>query len=35
MRGYKRDQSILNVSSLLGWIRMQGKGYSLAELVAN
>jgi transposase-like protein len=35
MRGYKRDQSILNVSSLLGWIRMQGQGYSLAEIFAN
>ncbi len=31
----KRDQSILNVSSLLGWIRMQGAGYDLAELVTN
>ncbi len=35
MRGYKRDQSILNVSSLLAWIRMQGKGYTLAEIFAN
>ncbi len=35
MRGYKRDQSTLNVSSLLGWIRMHGKGYSLAEIFAN
>ncbi len=35
MRGYKRDQSILNVSSLVGWIRMQGDGYSLTELMTN
>jgi hypothetical protein len=35
MRGYKRDQSILNVSSLLGWIRIQGDGYNLAPLFAN
>lgn len=35
MRGYKRDESILNVSSLIGWVRSQGDGYSLAELVAS
>lgn len=35
MRGYKRDQSILNVSSLLDWIRMQGDGYNVAPLFAN
>jgi len=33
MRGYKRDDSILNVSSLLGWIGMQPSGYNLGELV--
>jgi transposase-like protein len=35
MRGYKRDESILNVSSLLGWVRAQGDGYSLAGLMAS
>ncbi len=42
MRGYptgslwdKREQSILNVSSLIGWIRMQGADYDLSELVAH
>jgi len=33
MRGYKRDASILNVSSLLGWVGMQPAGYNLGELV--
>ena len=33
MRGYKRDASILNVSSLLGWVGMQPLGYNLGELV--
>ncbi len=33
MRGYKRDQSILNISSLLGWIGMHGIGYEMAELM--
>jgi hypothetical protein len=33
MRGYKRDASILNVSSLLGWVGMQPAGYSLGELM--
>ena len=33
MRGYKRDASILNVSSLLGWIGMQPAGYNLGELM--
>lgn len=33
MRGYKRDASILNVSSLLGWIGMQPAGYNLSELM--
>jgi transposase-like protein len=35
MRGYKRNESILNVSSLIGWIRMNGPDYSLAELIAS
>jgi transposase-like protein len=35
MRGYKRDASILNVSSLIGWMRAQGRGYDLSPLVAN
>jgi hypothetical protein len=34
MRGYKREQSILNVSSLIGWVRMKGADCELAELVA-
>jgi transposase-like protein len=34
MRGYKRDESILNVSSLIGWIRAQKPGYDLTPLVA-
>lgn len=33
MRGYKRDASILNVSSLLGWVGMQPAGYNLGELM--
>jgi transposase-like protein len=33
MRGYKRDESILNVSSLLGWVGMQPAGYNLGELM--
>ena len=33
MRGYKRDASILNVSSLLGWVGMQPAGYNLGELI--
>ncbi len=35
MRGYKRTESILNVSSLVGWVRMQRPGYDLGELVRN
>jgi transposase-like protein len=35
MRGYKRDKSILNVSSLIGWIRAQGCGYDLSPLIAH
>jgi transposase-like protein len=34
MRGYKRDESILNVSSLIGWIRAQEPGYDLTPLIA-
>jgi hypothetical protein len=34
MRGYKREASILNVSSLIGWVRTKGPDYNLAELVA-
>jgi transposase-like protein len=33
MRGYKRKASILNVSSLVGWIGMQPAGYDLGEVV--
>ncbi len=33
MRGYKRQASILNVSSLLGWVRMRGADYDLGELI--
>ncbi len=33
MRGYKRDESILNVSSLLGWVGMQPAGYNLGALI--
>lgn len=34
MRSYKRKESIRNVSSLLGWVRMKGADYDLGELVA-
>lgn len=34
MRGYKRKESIRNVSSLIGWMRMKGTDYNLGELVA-
>jgi hypothetical protein len=33
MRGYKRTASILNVSSLIGWVRAKGPAYDLSELV--
>ncbi|MCA1705020.1 MAG: transposase [Actinobacteria bacterium] len=33
MRTYKREASILNVSSLIGWARTNGAGGNLAELV--
>jgi transposase-like protein len=35
MRGYKRDVSILNVSSLIGWMRTQGRNHDLSEVLAN
>lgn len=34
MRGYKRPQSVLNVSTLLGWLGDQPVGYDLSQLVA-
>jgi transposase-like protein len=34
MRGYKRQESVLNVSSLLGWLVGQPAGYDLTQLVA-
>jgi transposase-like protein len=34
MRGYKRQDSVLNVSSLLGWLGQQPAGYDLNRLVA-
>jgi hypothetical protein len=34
MRGYKRPESVLNVSSLLGWLGGQPSNYDLADLVA-
>jgi transposase-like protein len=33
MRSYKRKASILNVSSLIGWLRTQGPDYNLGEVV--
>lgn len=33
MRGYKRTASILNVSSLIGWVRAKGPDYDMTELV--
>lgn len=33
MRGYKRPESIRNVSSLIGWLRMKGPNYNLGEVV--
>jgi transposase-like protein len=35
MRGYKRNASILNVSSLIGWLRMNGSDYDLGQIVTN
>jgi hypothetical protein len=34
MRGSKRTESILNVGSLIGWVRMNGPGYDLTEVMA-
>ena len=34
MRGYKRDASILNVSSLIAWLRMADSGGDLTPLIA-
>lgn len=33
MRGYKRHDSILNVSSLIGWARAKGAEFDMAELL--
>lgn len=33
MRSYKRDASILNVSSLTGWVRANGPDYDMTELL--
>ena len=35
LRGYKRTQSILNVSSLTGWLGMKGHADELSRLMAN
>lgn len=35
MRGYKREESILNVSSLVGWLGMAGHAQELSRLVLN
>jgi transposase-like protein len=35
MRGYKRDESILNVSGLIGWLGMKGHENELNALIAN
>ena len=35
MRGYKRTESILNVSSLTAWLGMKGHADELNRLVAN
>jgi hypothetical protein len=35
MRGYKRTPSILNVSSLTGWLGMKGHADELSRLVAS
>lgn len=35
MRGYKRKESILNVSSLIGWLGMKGHQDALSTLVTN
>lgn len=35
MRGYKRDESILNVSRLIGWMHMHDPGSDLGALVSS
>jgi hypothetical protein len=35
MRGYKRKESILNVSSLTAWLGMKGHADELSRVVAN
>lgn len=35
MRGYKCKESILNVSSLIGWARAKGPDYDMSELLKN
>jgi len=35
MRGHKRRESVLNVSTLLAWLGGQPAGYNLAELVVD
>jgi hypothetical protein len=34
MRGYKRQESVLNFSSLLSWLGLQPADYDLNQLVA-
>jgi transposase-like protein len=34
MRGYKRDQSILNVTSLTAWLLQQAPGYDMSHVIA-
>ena len=34
IRGYKRSESVLNISSLLGWLGTQPDYYDLSELIA-
>jgi transposase-like protein len=33
MRGYKQDQSILNVTSLTAWLLQQSAGYDMSQLI--
>ncbi len=35
MRGYKRKESVLNVSGLLGWLGARGAGYDLGAVLSN
>jgi len=35
MRGYKRKESIVNVSGLIGWIRAKAPEYDMSELLNN